>query len=222
MDFDFSRFEIETGTGAVFLCLVFVCLFLEAGAIQTEVAAGTRAALAEQPLFWVGVRSRGQRVTLTGAAPDQGTRQRAVQVARAAPGVVAVEDRLTVVGDLGACQQSVDDYLGARPVTFKAGKSELSGAGLATLTELAPIIRRCGATYEVASHVDAEGDSAMNQILTQRRAEAVVRQLVQVGVPPAQLRAAGYGETEPLADNASSVGRSTNRRLEFRIIGGPA
>lgn len=219
MDLQFSRFEIVTGTGAAFLCLVFICLFSEASAIQTEIGTAAVAAAAQEDLYWLGVESHGQRVLLDGAAPDQAARDRAGQRVAAVAGVTAVDNRIDVIGAAGACQRQIDTYLADRRVTFKAGRAELSPASLPVLVGVAAIVRDCGAAFEVATHTDAEGDSAINEKLSQRRAEAVMRELVQNGVEPGQLRAVGYGEAQPLADNASEAGRAANRRVEIRILG---
>ena len=55
--------------------------------------------------------------------------------------------------------------------------------------------------------------------LSQRRAEAVRKYLVSKGGDPARLDAQGFGETQPIADNTSKVGRAANRRVEFKIVG---
>lgn len=219
MDLQFSRFEIVTGTGALFLGLVFVCLFLEAGRIQTEITTTTREAVAREDLFWVGVEGRGRHVVLSGAAPDDPARERAAAIAAGVAGVASVDDRIAVVGEAGTCQKRIDEYLADRRVTFKAGRAELSPASLPVLATVAEIARGCGAAVEVAAHTDAKGDAEINLKLSQRRAEVVMRYLVQSGVHPEQLRAVGYGERQPIADNATEAGRSDNRRVEFRIIG---
>lgn len=219
MEFDFSRFEIVTGTGALFLCLVFVCLFNEASAIQTEIGTAAVAAVQKEDLYWVSAEGRGQQVVLSGAAADTGARERAAEVAAGVPGVSGVDNRIAVIGRGGICQAQVDGYLQDRPLTFKTGTPELSTGSLAVLAGLATIVRDCGAAFEVASHTDAKGDSTVNLKLSQRRAEAVTRYLVQSGVPADRLRAMGYGETEPLTDNATEAGRAVNRRTEFRILG---
>lgn len=66
-----------------------------------------------------------------------------------------------------------------------------------------------------------------NWELSASRASRVVRYLADHGVPPNRLRAIGYGEMRPLADNASEQGRSANRRVSIVIDlavvkGGPA
>lgn len=220
MDFRFSRFEILTGTGAAFLCLVFVCLFNEASAIETELGTAAAAAVEKEDLFWVSVEARGQALYLTGAAPDYRARDRAGELAAGIRGVASVENDIAIIGEAGTCQKEIDEYLKDRRVTFKAGRAELAASSFPVLAMVAGIARGCGASFEVASHTDSKGDSAVNQKLTQRRAEVVVRYLVQSGVSPEQLKAVGYGESQPVADNASKAGRAANNRLEFRVLGG--
>jgi outer membrane protein OmpA-like peptidoglycan-associated protein len=213
MELRFSRFEIVTGTGALFLCLVFVCVFMEAGAVQNDIGAAATEAVAGDDLFWV---------ILDGAAPDAAARERAAEIVATVPGVAGVSNRIRIVGEVGTCQWEVDEYLKDRRVTFEPGRADLTETSLPVLDMIAAIVRGCGAAFEVASHTDATGDAAMNLALSQRRAEAAVRYLVQSGVDPDRLVAVGYGETQPLADNATEAGRAANRRLEFRILGADA
>lgn len=69
--------------------------------------------------------------------------------------------------------------------------------------------------YEVAGHTDADGDDASNQRLSMARARAAVRYLVSRNVPPSALSAAGYGESQPIADNTTPEGKAQNRRITF-------
>lgn len=68
----------------------------------------------------------------------------------------------------------------------------------------------------IEGHTDATGDDAHNQRLSERRAQAVVDWLVGQGIDAARLSAAGKGETEPVADNATPDGRQENRRVVVR------
>ena len=219
MDLRFSQFEILTVVGSLFLCLVFVALFVEAPDIQEDIAVEAAAAARQQNLLWAGLEAHGQRLLLTGAAADADARGQAEAAVRAVPGVTTVVNLVSVVGALGGCQNAVDAHLADRPVTFQAGRQELSDGGMAVLDLVAAEIRSCAAAFEVASHTGAEGDAAINLQLSQRRAEVVVRYLVQRGVDAQRLRSVGYGETQPLATNRSDHGRSANQRLEFRIVG---
>jgi len=69
----------------------------------------------------------------------------------------------------------------------------------------------------VQGFTDSTGDAAYNQKLSERRAEAVKNLLIQRGVAPQRVTAVGYGETLPVATNATAVGRQMNRRVEIRI-----
>ena len=222
MDFVFSRFEIVTGAGALFLGILFVCLFVEAGGIQAAVADSARQAVVVEPLYWTAVEPHGRHVALTGAAPDEQTRERAAARVATAPGVAGVANRIAVVGPAGACQHDVDAILGASPVLFRPGRPELHDASLPVLDAVATALHGCAGHFEVASHTDDRGDANVNRTLSQRRAEMVVRHLVLAGVAERRLRAAGYGEAQPLADNRTAAGRAANRRLELRVLGGEA
>jgi outer membrane protein OmpA-like peptidoglycan-associated protein len=69
----------------------------------------------------------------------------------------------------------------------------------------------------IEGHTDNLGDDAHNLDLSHRRAHAVMRALLDRGVDPARLKAMGYGETRPIANNKLSPGRAKNRRVEFMI-----
>lgn len=69
----------------------------------------------------------------------------------------------------------------------------------------------------VEGHTDDQGDDAYNLNLSDRRAKSVMRALLERGVQAERLRAVGYGETRPIADNKKPAGRAQNRRVEFMI-----
>jgi len=71
---------------------------------------------------------------------------------------------------------------------------------------------------QIEGHTDSDGSEAANLDLSQARAVAVMRFLVQRGVDPDRLRAVGYGESTPIADNATSDGKQRNLRVEFKIV----
>jgi OOP family OmpA-OmpF porin len=72
------------------------------------------------------------------------------------------------------------------------------------------------ATGVVEGHTDSQGADAFNMALSQRRADAVMKYLVDHGVPAGRLSAKGYGETQPVADNGTADGRAQNRRVVLR------
>lgn len=69
----------------------------------------------------------------------------------------------------------------------------------------------------IEGHTDSEGDDAYNLDLSERRAKSVMRALLERGIEPGRLKAVGYGETQPIADNKKAAGRALNRRVEFMI-----
>ncbi|AOY58878.1 MULTISPECIES: OmpA family protein [Desulfococcus] len=69
----------------------------------------------------------------------------------------------------------------------------------------------------VQGHTDSTGAAEYNQRLSERRAEAVRNLLLQRGVSADRVTAMGYGETMPVATNATPEGRQMNRRVEIRI-----
>jgi OmpA-OmpF porin, OOP family len=78
--------------------------------------------------------------------------------------------------------------------------------------------RNPGLRVEIAGHTDSVGAAAYNQALSERRARAVLEYLVAAGIDRDRLTARGYGEAEPVADNATDAGRARNRRVELRVL----
>ncbi len=74
-----------------------------------------------------------------------------------------------------------------------------------------------GIDAEVAGYTDNTGNAAYNKVLSQRRAEAVRKYLVDHGVQGSRLTAKGYGDKDPVASNRTAAGRAKNRRVELRI-----
>jgi outer membrane protein OmpA-like peptidoglycan-associated protein len=223
MDLRFSQFEILTFSGCIGLCLLLVCVFNEASGIEEDLAARVTGAVQQQGLFWVSVDAQGQKIVLAGAAPDYSAKQRAGQSALAAWGVTEVDNSIITIGsEAGVCQQQIDELLKNQRVSFRAGRAELADQSAHVLRQIASRARGCGVRMEIATHTDSKGDAEINRRLSQRRADAVRKFLVTNGVDAEQLLAVGYGESQALADNASSDGRKANRRVEFRVLGDAA
>jgi OOP family OmpA-OmpF porin len=73
-------------------------------------------------------------------------------------------------------------------------------------------------SLQISGHTSSEGDAAVNQRLSQERADAVKQWLVDNGVPPERLKTRGAGPDEPIADNKTAAGREKNRRIEFKVL----
>ena len=105
-------------------------------------------------------------------------------------------------------------------VQFKTDSTVILQASGALLDEVAAVIKEHAeiAKLEVQGHTDASGDKRHNKELSKGRAEAVKRALVARGVDAKRLTAVGYGQDQPVADNATPEGRAQNRRVAFKIL----
>lgn len=75
-----------------------------------------------------------------------------------------------------------------------------------------------GLVIEIGGHTDNQGSETHNLVLSGKRAGAVVKSLIDMGVPPARIKSKGYGFSIPVADNSTEEGRALNRRTEFKIL----
>jgi outer membrane protein OmpA-like peptidoglycan-associated protein len=103
-------------------------------------------------------------------------------------------------------------------VNFFSGQSELSPRGRSILAALAPrLAADPGMKLELAGHTDNSGEEAFNVQLSEQRARAVGKFLVEHGVAPGRLSVIGYGMWSPLERNETEAGRAKNRRAEVKI-----
>lgn len=105
-------------------------------------------------------------------------------------------------------------------VYFDFGSAQLRPESAEALGEVAAW-RKAHPDVRIAieGHTDAAGAEAANQALSVARAQAVTAELARHGAPAGRMRAVGYGETRPVADNATDEGRARNRRVTLRIEG---
>jgi len=107
-----------------------------------------------------------------------------------------------------------------RALYFEQGKAELLPSVQASLDTLAQALHhRPSLRLEVQGHTDNQGDPAVNQLLSRRRAETVCQYLASQGVAASRLRAVGYGGSRPVADNRQPDLRPRNRRVVLLPLG---
>ncbi len=113
-------------------------------------------------------------------------------------------------------QADLDDLIAGKVVEFEVNSDALTPAGTALLDEILAAVRQFPEVpVEIAGHADSSGTPEFNLDLSQRRAEAVLAYLVANGENPERYVVVGYGESQPIADNATAAGRARNRRIEF-------
>ena len=101
-------------------------------------------------------------------------------------------------------------------ILFETGKATLKSESMAEIQKVADYMKKNPSVrFEVQGHTDNQGSDAVNDPLSQQRAEAVVKALEGLGVDGFNLRAVGKGSHEPVADNKTEAGRAKNRRVEF-------
>lgn len=117
------------------------------------------------------------------------------------------------------CQNQFAKLLGKEKIRFAVNQAVISPPSHKLLSTLARVAAKCpDAHIEIAGHTDSSGSARYNQALSQRRAQAVVDFLASRKVSKKQLKAKGYGEVKPIADNSTEKGKAQNRRIEFRVI----
>ena len=101
-------------------------------------------------------------------------------------------------------------------ILFETGKATLKPESMEEIQKVADYMKKNpSARFEVQGHTDNQGSDAVNDPLSQQRAQAVVDALEKLGCDPFNMRAVGKGSHEPVADNATEDGRAKNRRVEF-------
>lgn len=117
------------------------------------------------------------------------------------------------------CQQNIIQAINGRQVFFDTNRATIKSESNAVLDAVAQAAISCkNITIEIAGHTDSRGRDNFNMKLSEARALSVQQYLISAGVDANQLEAKGYGETQPVADNETSDGRSKNRRIEFNVI----
>lgn len=116
-----------------------------------------------------------------------------------------------------AVQQSLNEY--AKTILFNSGKSTIKTESNTVLNEIVKILEAYpSAKFSIEGHTDSAGSNVLNQKLSESRASAVMAFLISNGIAPSRLTSKGFGESLPIADNATSTGRAQNRRVEINLV----
>jgi outer membrane protein OmpA-like peptidoglycan-associated protein len=122
-----------------------------------------------------------------------------------------------IVGFRTIMQGSPDEKYLDNKLFFENNSDKLKVASLVQLDILATILTRYeSANLEIQGHTDNVGDDAKNMTLSQNRTETVKAYLVKKGISENRITATGFGETKPIADNRTPLGKAKNRRVELK------
>lgn len=131
----------------------------------------------------------------------------------AVAGVTATNERIS----------ALDDYQpqDTTAVNFRSGSAVLSPEAKTALDDIASkAMNAKGYVLEVSGYADSRGSVNLNRQLSQRRADAVIRYLVENHSIPLRriITPFGYGEMNPVAENETRDGRAQNRRVEIKLL----
>jgi OOP family OmpA-OmpF porin len=139
-------------------------------------------------------------------------------------GVLDSEDRCpgTPPGfrvDIHGCIVKEQTVVVLDSVAFEFDSAKLTHAARAALDRVYDgLSQQADISVEIGGHTDSLGSQSYNLNLSQQRATTVRNFLIARGFDASRLRAEGYGEFNPIADNNTEEGRAQNRRVEFKIL----
>lgn len=134
-----------------------------------------------------------------------------------APGSAALETKGNL--DRDACVGRFEILSRTGNIHFAPASARLDAKSVPLLDNVYDIVSRCPElAIRIAGHTDSDGDAAVNQRLSERRAAAVADYLKGKGIPAERLATIGHGETRPLVPNTSRANKARNRRIEFSAM----
>lgn len=130
-----------------------------------------------------------------------------------------VENRNMTIAPIEVARVEPDATITLNNIFFNFAKFELKADSYPELNRLVTLMKeKPGMTVEIAGHADATGPDAYNLTLSEWRARAVSKYLVEKGIETGRITTTFFGETKPIESNDTKEGRRKNRRVEFKII----
>ncbi|WP_188149638.1 OmpA family protein [Teredinibacter waterburyi] len=103
-------------------------------------------------------------------------------------------------------------------ITFATGAYNIREDFLPVLSSVGKVLKEFSKTrIMVSGHTDSVGSESSNQKLSELRAASVRDYLLEKNISASRVKAAGYGESSPIASNDSAEGRQANRRVELKL-----
>jgi len=156
---------------------------------------------------------------------DESQKEAAMAAVKAVPGVGLVQWAGDENAEAGAseeavaeCQGNINSLMEGKAINFKSGSAYLAPESSGVISELAGALKPCAGTQvEVQGHTDLTGSAAVNDTLSQSRADSVKAALIEGGVPAERLTAKGYGSSQPVENARTSAANAKNRRTVFVV-----
>jgi outer membrane protein OmpA-like peptidoglycan-associated protein len=201
------------------------CLRVHSGEIQQDVSTKVAAALTANHNSIKGLSVSGRDVTISGPAGSPEISADTQKLVAGIEGVRVVNVRMDeslrdakTIGVAAESQRKLDSLLALGVVEFNPASAQLTPQGRRVLDQVAPLLAVSpGLFCEIQGHTDSKGNPSANQTLSLNRAVATKAYLVAKGIAPERLLPKGFGDTQPIASNASAAGRQLNRRINFLL-----
>ncbi|MGS2740693.1 OmpA family protein [Sinomicrobium sp. M5D2P17] len=114
-------------------------------------------------------------------------------------------------------QKKLNEF--AKTILFDTGKATIKTESAEVLDQIMSVLNEYpNSKFTVEGHTDSTGSAALNQKLSEQRAESVRKYLAEKGINPSRLSSIGFGKDKPIATNATAAGRKENRRVEINLV----
>ncbi len=201
------------------------CLRLHSAEIQLDVATRVAAALTAHHIPVRGLSVAGRDVTISGPTGSPEISAGTQKLVAGIDGVRTVSVRIDesvpdarTIAVKGAAQRKLDSLLALGVVEFNPASAQLTPQGRRVLDQVALLLAASpGLLCEIQGHTDSQGNASANQTLSLQRAVATETYLVAKGIAGERLSPKGFGDTQPVASNATAAGRQLNRRINFLL-----
>ena len=101
-------------------------------------------------------------------------------------------------------------------IRFDVSKATIKPESMGVINSIYDmLLEHSDISLSIEGHTDSDGDNELNQKLSEERAQAVLKQLVSMGIDNARLTSKGFGENKPMDTNDTPEGKANNRRVEF-------
>jgi len=173
-----------------------------------------------RPLELASLNITNKKVTLTGKAVTNKDIQTVKQTLApfAEQGYEVSVNLLSLEAPLISCKQKFDALLAKEKIRFESGLATISPQSTKLLKALGDTISLCANTkITITGYTDNIGNTNTNLVLSKQRAQAVLSNLFQQGVPLERMKAVGKGSDNPIATNTTAEGQEQNRRIEINM-----
>lgn len=133
--------------------------------------------------------------------------------------IVTVQDmKQEVTADASSLSSEIEKsgHVAVYGINFDTGKATIQPDSEKVLAQIVQLLQQSpDLKLRIEGHTDNQGTAAANQLLSEKRAQAVVAWLGSHRIAASRLTAKGLGQTAPIADNTTEEGRAKNRRVEL-------